>query len=93
MPTVGLNIETIIHKDYEFTLWDVGGSKQAAKLWKHYFDSIDGVFFCVDIGDRTRLQTARDMLVRVNKEDTMKDVPFLVFLNKTDLAPENKMDE
>ena len=51
MPTVGLNIENIVHGDYEFTLWDVGGSKQAARLWKHYFDSIDGVLFVVDITD------------------------------------------
>lgn len=27
VPTVGLNIETITHHNYDFTLWDVGGSK------------------------------------------------------------------
>jgi len=48
------------------TLWDVGGSKQATRLWKHYFDSIDGVLFCVDITDEKRLQQAKEILWRVN---------------------------
>ena len=83
MPTVGLNIEVTQHGDYEFTLWDVGGSKQAARLWKHYFDSIDGVFFVVDVTDEARLRQAKDTMWRIN-DPAMAGVPFLVFLNKTD---------
>ena len=66
VPTVGLNIETIQHQNYNFTLWDVGGSKQAARLWKHYFDSIDGVLFCVDISDEERLRLVKELLWRTN---------------------------
>ena len=90
MPTVGLNIENIVHGDYEFTLWDVGGSKQAARLWKHYFDAIDGVLFVVDITDQDRLKQAKETMWRIN-DPAMAGVPFLVFLNKTDKP--NKMDK
>jgi len=68
VPTVGLNIEQVTHHGIEFTLWDVGGSKQAARLWKHYFDSIDGVLFCVDITDKDRLKQAKEMLLRINAD-------------------------
>ena len=90
MPTVGLNIENIVHGDYEFTLWDVGGSKQAARHWKHYFDTIDGVLFVVDITDQDRLKQAKETMWRIN-DPAMAGVPFLVFLNKTDKP--NKMDK
>ena len=46
MPTIGLKIEEVYVKDYKLTIWDVGG--QATKLWKHYFDSIDGLIFVID---------------------------------------------
>lgn len=29
-----------------YTMWDVGG--QATKLWKHYFEQIDGILFVID---------------------------------------------
>jgi ADP-ribosylation factor 1/2 len=63
VPTVGLNIEHITYKRYSITFWDVGG--QATKLWKHYFDHIDGVVFVVDSTDEERLFLARDELRRL----------------------------
>lgn len=32
---------------------------QITKLWRHYFDKIDGVIFVVDSTDRDRLQKAK----------------------------------
>jgi len=86
VPTVGLNIETISYQMYEFTLWDVGGSRQAARLWKHYFDSIDGVLFCIDISDPSKMKTCKEMLWRVSEDSAMQSVPFLIYLNKTDIS-------
>jgi GTPase SAR1 family protein len=63
VPTVGLNIEHIQYKRYSLTFWDVGG--QATKLWKHYFDHIDGVVFVVDSTDEERIFLAKDELRRL----------------------------
>jgi small GTP-binding protein len=93
VPTVGLNIESIVYQKYEFTLWDVGGSRQAARLWKHYFDKIDGVLFCLDIADRTKLRQCKEMLWRVNEDPLMEKVPFLIYMNKIDKDESQKMSQ
>ena len=68
VPTIGLNIENVKWREYDLTLWDVGGGKQASRLWKHYFDSIDLVLFVVDSSDKKRLFMANEMLGRISKD-------------------------
>jgi len=82
VPTVGLNIEHVNYKGFSLTFWDVGG--QATKLWKHYFDHIDGVAFVVDSTDDTRLMFAREELARLIRDENLGRVPFLVLFNKID---------
>ena len=67
----------------------MGGGKQASRLWKHYFDSIDAVIFVIDSADKKRMFMVHEMLMRVNKDPNLTGVPFLVLLNKQDL--ENKL--
>ena len=38
---------------------------QATKLWKHYFDHIDGVVFVVDSTDEEKLLFAREELKKL----------------------------
>jgi ADP-ribosylation factor 1/2 len=96
VPTVGLNIELISYKRYSLTFWDVGG--QATKLWKHYFDHIEGVVFVVDSTDEERLMLAKEELRRLlnsgnstaassqnQASEGLGDVPFLLLYNKRDL--------
>ena len=63
VPTVGLNIEHLQYKRYSLTMWDVGG--QITKLWRHYFDKIDGVIFVVDSTDKDRLIRAKQELEKL----------------------------
>ncbi len=84
VPTIGLNIESVSYKNYAITFWDVGG--QATKLWKHYFDSINGVIFVVDSTDDPRLMFVHDELHGITADEALKKVPFLVYFNKRDLA-------
>lgn len=63
-------------------MWDVGGGKQASRLWKHYFDSIDGVIYVIDSTDKKRLFMVKEMAMRVVKDPSMAGVPFLFMLNK-----------
>ena len=66
---MGLNIEHIIYKNYSLTLWDVGG--QTTKLWKHYFDHIDGLVFVIDSTDEDKMFLARDELNRILRDDSL----------------------
>ena len=84
VPTIGLNIEQVSFRDYNLTFWDVGG--QATKLWKHYFDSIDGMIFVIDSTDRERIPKAKAELMRVTKDVSLQNVPCLLMFNKTDMT-------
>ena len=81
-PTVGLNVESIKYKEAQITLWDVSGA--ARKLWKHYYDKVDGIIFVIDSTDRSRLRIAKAELVKAIADDSLKDVPCLVLANKQD---------
>jgi len=69
VPTIGLNIEMVEFRDYNITFWDVGG--QSTKLWKHYFDSVDGLIFVIDSTDTARMAKAKAELYRVGKEPSL----------------------
>ena len=73
------------------TFWDVGG--QATRLWKHYFDSIDGICFVIDISDKERLVKARDELHRVGRDPALGGVPYVIMLNKCDLENRLPLEE
>ena len=65
------------------TFWDVGG--QAVRLWKHYFDSIDGIIYVLDATDKDRLIKARDEIHKINRDPSLNGVPFMIMINKCDL--------
>ena len=88
MPTVGLNIESLVYKRYSLTFWDVGG--QATKLWKHYFDHIEGVMFVVDSTDEARLPLAKEELSKLFQDENLGIVPFLIYYNKKDVVDKTK---
>ena len=62
------------------TLWDVGG--QARKLWKHYYDKVDGLIFVVDSSDTERLALVKEELDKIFIEPGLEGVPILIMANK-----------
>jgi small GTP-binding protein len=91
VPTVGLNIEHIVYKRYSMTFWDVGG--QATKLWKHYFDHINGIIFVVDSSDEEKLLFAKEELNKLIRDESLAGVPILIYYNKQDLGDKCKSKE
>mmetsp|Transcript_9711 Transcript_9711/g.9531 ORF Transcript_9711/g.9531 Transcript_9711/m.9531 type:complete len:117 (+) Transcript_9711:192-542(+) len=65
------------------TLWDVGG--QARKLWKHYYDKVDGVIMVIDSADMDRMKIVQDELSKIVVEPGLETVPILIMANKQDL--------
>jgi signal recognition particle receptor subunit beta len=91
VPTVGLNIENINYKKFSLTFWDVGG--QATKLWKHYFDHIDGIVFVIDSSDEEKLLFVNEEITKLIKDESLLHVPFMLFFNKQDLGAKCKSKE
>jgi len=51
-------------------------------VWKHYFESINGVIFVIDSSDVERIPDVRDELHKVISEAV--GVPILILANKQD---------
>ena len=49
------------------------------KLWKHYYDRVDGIIFVVDSTDTVRVEDVKDELANIILEPSLKEVPILVF--------------
>ena len=70
-------------------MWDVGGS--ARKLWKHYYDKVDGIIFVIDSTDVDWMKMAKQEMQSILWEDGLSNVPLLILANKQDL--ENASNE
>jgi len=62
------------------------------KLWKHYYDRVDGIIFVVDSTDTVRVEDVKDELANIILEPSLKEVPILVFWNKTDISEDASVE-
>ena len=85
IPTIGFNVETLQYKNLEFNCWDIGGQFKLRNLWQHYFDNTQGLIYVVDSNDEERIAESAEALAMVINEESMRDVPILVYANKMDL--------
>lgn len=63
-------------------MWDIGGQKAIRPYWKNYYDNTDGMVFVVDSSDEERLKECVEELQSLMAEDSLANVPLLVFANK-----------
>ena len=102
IPTIGFNVETITHDGMALTIWDVGGCDKIRPLWRHYYQNTEAVVFIVDANDRDRLLrtqnssdwgTAQGLFVESMREEELKGVKLLIYLNKQDLPNALSVEE
>lgn len=94
IPTIGFNVEEVTFKNLKMSIWDIGGQDKIRPLWKHYFDSCDGLIFVVDSADNERVGEAREELMKLHRTSGIRNnVPFLIFANKQDLPTCNSVTE
>lgn len=88
IPTIGFNVETIKHNNSNLTIWDVGGCDKIRPLIRHYFENTKGIIFVIDSQEKCQYRQLeiRDELWRIFGEDTLFDVPVLIYLNKMDMG-------
>ena len=85
IPTIGFNVETVVYKHIEFTVWDVGGQTAIRPLWQHYYQDTDAVIFVVDSSDPDRFEQAKDEMENVLRDDRLRNASLLVLANKNDM--------
>ena len=88
MPTVGLNLTTIVKPSASFIFWDVGGQLTLRKLWTKYYPDCNGIIFVIDGADDIRFSEVRETLQTIFGTDEGNDylakIPIMFLLNKND---------
>ena len=79
-PTIGYNLEEIQVKNVKIKVWDLSGQERMRSVWRHYYESINGVIFVVDSSDKDRIPEVRDELHQIMSEAL--GVPILILANK-----------
>lgn len=83
-PTIGSNVEEVMHKNVKFMMWDLGGQDSLRAGWRTYFHGTHAVVVVVDSTDRQRIGLVRDELWRMMQHAELSTACFLVFANKQD---------
>jgi len=84
IPTIGFNVETVVYKNLNFSVWDLGGQTNIRPYWRCYYANTNAVIFVVDSSDVDRIGTARKELMALLEEEELKGAVLLVFANKQD---------
>lgn len=86
IPTIGFNVETLSHRDWDLTLWDLGGEEKIRALWPHYYQGTTACVFVVDSSDPSRFNEVKDLMTKHLSEQLLGRCHILVWCNKQDLV-------
>ncbi|OMJ65349.1 hypothetical protein SteCoe_38409 [Stentor coeruleus] len=86
IPTIGFNVETVVHSTNKYTLWDLGGSHKTRCLWPHYYDDTNAIIFVIDANDESQFEDAKACLDAVLSINSLEKIPLLLLVNKSDIA-------
>lgn len=84
-PTVGSNVEEVVHRNVRFQVWDLGGQETLRKVWSTYFVGAHAVVLVVDSMDRERIGLVREELAAITAHEELRKACLLVLANKQDL--------
>jgi len=97
-PTTGISETNFKIDDIPIRMVDVGGQRSERKKWIHCFEDVTGIIFIIAINEYNmllledenvnRMHESLNLFKDICNEKWLKNIPLIVFLNKSDLFKE-----
>lgn len=71
-PTVGSNVEEVVHRNVRFQVWDLGGQEKLRRVWSTYYVGAHAVVLVIDSMDRERLGLVREELAAITQHEVCR---------------------
>jgi len=84
-PTRNPTSEDLTMGNINFRTYDLGGHREARRLWKDYFGSVDAIVYLVDATDVQRAQESKSELSVLLTDADLRHTPVVVLGNKIDV--------
>ena len=93
VPTMHPTSEELSINKIRFITYDLGGHRQARRVWKDYFLAVDAIVFLIDCTNRERFLESKVELDSLLADDQVSNCPVLVLGNKIDKPGAASEDE
>ncbi|CAH6721838.1 ADP-ribosylation factor [[Candida] jaroonii] len=85
-PTMGFQISTVLYKEYNLNIWDIGGQTSLRAFWGNYFDKTDAIMWVIDGLALERLnESFKELKEKILLQDRLVGIKVLILVNKVDL--------
>jgi len=96
--SLGIEEAEFIFEGAKFRMLDVGGQRSERRKWIHCFDSVTSVIYCISLSEydqvlredetQNRMKESLILFEEICNSHWFREIPFILFLNKTDLFKE-----
>ena len=84
-PTAFINCARVTFNNKKFNCIEVSGLKRYRKVWKNFYNEVDGIIFVIDGTDVGRMHVIKSLIKDLDN-NLEKNIPVVFMVNKQDIV-------